>query len=159
MRRPLPGEYEAEYIKNYIDLVKDDDIIKALQEQCITTNKFLKPLPEEKGNYAYAENKWTIKEVLGHVIDCERILAYRALCISRGEQQSLPGFNHNEYVKKGNFNKIKLSDIADEFRLLRESNIALFKNFDEKQLLLSGVCNGKRITVRAILFMIAGHEL
>jgi len=159
MRKPLASEYESTYIKYYIDLVQGDDVIKALEQQLQSSQKFLKLLSEEQGGFAYAENKWTLKEVVGHIIDTERIMAYRILCISRGEKQSLPGFDENEYVKNAFFNKRTLTDLINELRAVRESNILLFRSFDEETLSRKGIANGKEISVRAILFMMAGHEL
>ena len=159
MPKPLVSEFESSYIKYYIDLVQGDDIIKALENQLSNSHKFLRLISEEQGNFAYAENKWSLKEVLGHVIDTERIIAYRALCISRGEKQSLPGFEQDDYVKAAGFNKRTLSDLIHEFKLLRESNLALFKSFDMETKSMMGKANGKGISVRALLFMIAGHEI
>lgn len=158
-QRPQPSEYEASYLKHYIDLVKDDDILRALKGQLAAALEFLSFISEDKANYRYGEGKWSIKEVLGHICDTERIFAYRALCISRGEKQSLPGYEQNEYVANGNFDSTALKDLIEEFRLLRESNLSLFKNFSGKMMLRQGTANGKKITVRTILFAIAGHEL
>ncbi len=115
-------------------------------------------VPVEKEEYRYAEGKWTVKEVLGHICDTERILGYRALCIARGEQKELPGFDENHYVSNGYFNKRSLYDLAHEFSIVRESNIALFKSFDENILDKKGTANKNIMSVRSILFMIAGHE-
>lgn len=110
------------------------------------------------GNYSYEEGKWTVKEVVGHLIDTERVMAYRAVCIARGEKQPLPGFDQDAYVKSGNFNKRELFDLIYEFRLLRESNMLLAKGFDEKALQRRGVASKNEVTVLALLYIIAGHE-
>jgi uncharacterized damage-inducible protein DinB len=157
--RPQPSEYEASYLKHYIDLVKDDNILQALKNQLSGALQFLSSISEEKSNHRYAEGKWSIKEVLGHICDTERIFAFRALCISRGEKQSLPGYEQNDYIANGNFNNCSFKDLVEEFRLLRESNLVMIRNFSDEMMSRSGMANGKRISVRTILFAIAGHEL
>ena len=159
MQKLQVSEFVSTYMKYYIDLVQGDDIIKALENQFNNSHKFLCSISEEQGNFAYSENKWSLKEVLGHIIDTERIMAYRALCVSRGEKQSLPGFEQDDYVKAAGFNKRTLSDLIHEFKLLRESNLALFKSFDMETKSMMGKSNGKEISVRTLLFMIAGHEI
>jgi hypothetical protein len=155
--RPDKNDY-APFYEGYINELEGDDGISILVEQSTTTQELLNSFSEVKGNYAYAEGKWTVKQVIGHLIDTERVFAYRALCIARGEKQSLPGYNHDEYVISGNFNKRELFELNYEFRLLRESNILLFKSFDEFMLNQRGTANKHEITVRALLFIIAGHE-
>lgn len=154
--RPSEKDY-APYYKSYIEKIKGDDIIDIFQEQLNTASEFFLLIPEEKGNYTYAEGKWCIKEVLGHLVDTERIFAYRALCIARGEKQSLPGYEQDDYVKEAGFNKRTLKDLSDEFAFLRKSNIALFNSFTESELNRRGIVNESEVTVRAILFIIAGH--
>jgi uncharacterized damage-inducible protein DinB len=157
MKKPLANEHPP-YYTYYINLVGTNYGIKALESQIIEMQQFIGNVPFEKENYSYADGKWTIKEVLGHICDVERILGYRALCIARGEQKELPGFNENEYVINGKFNHRSLYDLAHEFSIVRESNIALFKSFDEKVFDMIGAANNYKMSVRAILFMIAGHE-
>ena len=157
MKKPEINEHPP-YYKYYIDLVSSEHGVKALENQIIEMQQFIGSVPVEMEEYKYAEGKWTIKEVLGHICDVERILGYRALCISRGEQQELPGFDEDQYVLHGNFNKRSLYDLAHEFSLVRESNIAMFKNFDEQVLDKMGNANKYNMSVRALLFMIAGHE-
>ena len=154
--RPSEKDF-APYYKEYIEQIKEDNIINVLDAQLNTATKFFNSIQEGKGNYAYAEGKWSVKEVLGHVIDCERVFAYRALCIARGEKQSLPGFEQNDYVEEAAFNKRGLKDLADEFSSLRKSNLALVKSFSDKELNKRGLVNENEITVCAILFIIAGH--
>ena len=101
--RPNLGDYDP-YFERYIKLVEGDDIIKILYEQNKITRELINSISDYKGNYRYAEGKWTIKEVIGHILDAERIFAYRALSLARGEKKSLPGFDHDDYVRKGNFN-------------------------------------------------------
>ena len=157
MKRPLEGDYApfyAGYIKNV-----PDDAIKAFGEQLYTTNVFFKSIPEDKIDYRYAEGKWSIKEIIGHLIDNERVMSYRALAISRNEKQSLPGFEQDDYVRESNYSKRDYSELVEELKRVRESNLLMFKNFSEEILDRRGVANNSEVTVRAILFIIAGHEL
>jgi len=154
--RPSKNDY-APFYEGYVQNISDD-VIKALEDQLVTTNHFLKSITEEKAMYAYAERKWTIKEVVGHLIDSERIFSYRALAISRSEKQPLPGWDEKVYTGRGDFNKRKLSDLAEELRLLREANLLQFRNFSDEMLKQRGVASNYEVTVLAILFIIAGHE-
>ena len=155
--RPVKSDY-APYYERYITLVTGDDIHKILVAQSIETQEVLNSFSETMGNYSYEEGKWTVKEVVGHLIDSERVMAYRAMCIARGEKQSLPGFDQDVYVKSGNFNKRELFDLNYEFRLLRELNLLLSRGFDQEILQKRGVANNNEVTVLALLFIIAGHE-
>ncbi len=158
MRRPEPNEY-APYYQRYIDLVKGDNPIKALENQIIAMQAFLSEIPEDKENYRYAEGKWSIKEIIGHLIDTERIFGYRALSFARKEKTPLPGFEENDYVAAANFEKRSFYNLVHEYNLVRESHLALFKSFDEQALSQVGNANGNDMSVRAIIFSIAGHEL
>jgi len=155
--RPNPGDYSP-YYESYIKLVEGEDILKILNDQGKKTQDMLNSFSEHRGNYRYTDGKWTVKEVVGHLLDTERVFAYRALCIARGEKKSLPGFDQDDYVKEGNFNKRELFDLNYEFRLLRESNLLLFRTFTPEMLKLKGFANESYVSVLAILFMIAGHE-
>ena len=157
MERPKSNEY-APYYKTYIEKLVGNDIIKILSDQLERTTNLLKSVSEEKGNYAYTEGKWSIKEILGHIIDTERVFSYRALCIARREQQALPGFEQDDYVKAGHFNKSMLSSLANNYQLVRRSNIALFNSFDEESIGRWGTASNNKVTVKAIMFIIAGHE-
>ncbi len=158
MKRPETTEHPI-YYKQYIDLIKSDNILKVLDKQVIDIQELLSGISEEKENFVYAPDKWTPKEVIGHIIDTERIMAYRALCFARKDKTPLPGFDENNYVANSNFNKRTMYDLGHEFAVVRESNIALFKCFDEAMLNEMGNANGKEVSVRAILFMIAGHAV
>lgn len=155
--RPNPADYNL-YYETYIKEIEGDNILKILNEQNKKTQEVLNSFSEHKGNYRYADGKWTVKEVVGHLLDTERVFAYRALCIARGDKKSLPGFDQDDYVSGGNFNSRNLSDLNYEFRLLRESNLLLFRTFSEEMLNRRGTANESLITVRAILWIIAGHE-
>jgi len=156
--RPNQGDY-SDYYNSYVNLIEGDDIINILYKQNKETQDILNSFSEHKGNYRYADGKWTVKEVVGHLIDTERVFAYRALCIARGEKKSLPGFEQDDYVTEGNFNRRELFELNYEFRLLRESNLLLFKSFTPEMLKQKGFANESSISVLAILFIIAGHEL
>lgn len=157
MMRPNPGDYDP-YFERYIKLVEGNNIIKILYEQSKITRELIDSISDYKGNYRYADDKWTIKEVIGHILDSERILAYRALSLARGEKKSLPGFDHNDYVRDGNFNRRELTELSFEFKLLRESNLLMFKNFSEEMLCKKGLADEASVTVLALLYIIAGHE-
>lgn len=155
--RPKPGDYDP-YFERYIKLIEGDDIIKILYEQNKITRELIKSISDYKGNYRYDDTKWTIKEVIGHILDSERILAYRALSLARGEKKSLPGYDHEDYVREGNFNSRELLELSFEFKLLRGSNLLQFKNFSEDMLCKKGLADESSVTVLALLYIIAGHE-
>ncbi len=118
----------------------------------------LNSFPQSKGDYRYSEGKWTLKEVIGHMMDSERIFSYRALSIARGEKKLLPGFDENQYVLNGKFNERPLYDLTYEFRLIRESTLLLFRGFSSSILQNRGNANGSEITVLAIMYILGGHE-
>jgi hypothetical protein len=154
--RPQPSEYPS-YYDPYIKSVEGNDIIKALTNQVIGIPAMISQIPEDKEDFAYAPGKWTIKEVLGHVIDTERIFGYRALRFARKDKTPLSGFDENIFVANANFNKRTLYDLAHEFAIVRNANIVLFKHFDSPVYNEMGNANGKEVSVRAILYMTAGH--
>lgn len=156
--RPSENDY-APFYAGYLKNIEGDDILTILRDQLDTTTEFFKSISEEKGDYSYSEGKWTIKEILGHITDTERVFAYRAMCIARGERKSLPGFEQDDYVREGNFNKRTLTDLIEEYAQLRKANLVLFNSFSEEALNIRGLANNYEITVRAILFIIAGHGL
>jgi hypothetical protein len=155
--RPKTGEYNP-YYERYINLIEGDDIINVLKNQINSSVKISKSISEKDGNYAYAEGKWTVKELLGHLVDTERIMAYRALSFARNEKQAQPGFEQDDYVAGGNFSKRTLHDLINEFKLVREANIILFNSFDEEVLKRRGIANDSEITVLALIYILAGHE-
>ena len=155
--RPATTEYAQPYA-GYVSLVPEDDILSAIEEQSAATQKLLASLDETKAAYRYAESKWSVKEVLGHVIDAERIFAYRALAIARGETQPLPGFDEQEYVRNAGFDAWKLGDLSEHYALVRRATIVLFRNFPEEAWDRRGIASDYPITVRAIAWIIVGHE-
>ena len=155
MNRPKADEYPLFY-KGYIDTVNDDALTE-LEHQAESFPLFLKGIPEAKASYAYAEGKWTIKELVGHVIDTERIMAYRLLRISRNDATPLAGFEENYYVANAHFSDRSLSSMADEFASVRKANMFLINTLNEEELSRTGVANENPISARALLFIIAGH--
>jgi hypothetical protein len=158
MTRPDPTEY-VPYFGKYISLVEGDDIIAALSNQIDDTLAFIHGLSESQGDLRYAPDKWSIKEVIGHLIDTERIFAYRALRFARNDQSALPGFDENSYVAHSNYGARLLADLAEEFEFVRKANIYLFRHLGEEVWLRRGKANDNEISVRALAYNIAGHEL
>jgi uncharacterized damage-inducible protein DinB len=156
--RPQPGEY-APYYDHYISLVQGEDILSALDQQRRQTMLMLSGRDEEDGNFRYAPEKWSAKEVLGHVCDSERVFAYRALRFSRGDSTPLAGFEQDDYVRKGPFAKRSVSDLVEEFIAVRRATLSLLRNLDEAAWMRRGVANKNEVTVRALAYIIAGHEL
>lgn len=149
----------ARYYKSYIDLVSSsDNFIDILELTHKKTNELLDLVTEEKGNYTYAEGKWTIKELLVHLIDAERIFCNRALRFARNDKTDLPGFDHDNYVLNSRANERSLFDIICEFDSVRNATINLFKGFNEEMLERKGKANNNELTVLAIAYIIAGHE-
>src|ERR1700761_8734041 len=143
MNKPLPDEY-AQFYSGYINMVGDAPILAQLEELKNSSYNFFAGLTDEQGDYAYAEGKWTIKELLGHMIDAERTFAYRILAFSRG-QEELPGFDENIYVEKANFNTRLLKDLATEFRQVRAGNMYLFNSLSPQQIAATGIASGKTV--------------
>ncbi len=157
--KPEPREY-APYTIMYIGLLPDDGLIlKHLEDNLRATTDFMRAVPEEKLSYRYAKDKWTIKEILAHLIDDERIYAYRALRFARNDQTELPGFEQDDYAIESGANERSLDDLLEEFAAVRRSTIALFNSFEDRVLTRSGVASGNVMSVRAAAYHIAGHEL
>lgn len=155
MNRPQPNEY-PQWGSQYIDLVEADDVLAILEKQATEFPNFLNNFIE-KADYAYAEGKWTVKELAGHLVDTERILCFRLLSFARGEKASFPGFDEDEYVKNAHFHDRSLHSIGEEFSLMRKSNLYLFKSLSEEELGRGGIASNKYLSVRALLFIITGH--
>ncbi|MES2274480.1 MAG: DinB family protein [Bacteroidota bacterium] len=156
--KPLPGEY-APYYETYVSLVKTDNIINLLTKLQDSTFNFFNNLPADKAEYAYADGKWTIKQVVGHLIDAERVFAYRLFCFSRGDKSSLPSFDENSYVENGGFNKRSLLNLIEEFKTVRAANIYLLKSISNEQSVIVGTASNVPVSVRALAYIMAGHEL
>ena len=156
--RPGTDEY-APYYGTYIGKVPDGDLRAMLSSQLAETLALIQSIPESRGGHRYAPDKWSIKEVLGHLVDSERIFSYRALRIGRGDSTPLPGFEQDDYVPSGRFGERTLHDLADELDAVRQATIHLFAHLDEAALERRGTASGKSISVRALAYIIAGHEL
>jgi len=146
-----------EYYHKYIDQVKEDDLAKAFKKQTRSFLKFLDEIPKKKRDYRYAEDKWTVKEVLQHIIDAERVFAYRALCFARKDTTPLPSFDENNYAASAKVGNRKWKELVDEFATVRRSTEILFNSFDEEQLDSTGTASGKSVYVMGIGYIIAGH--
>jgi len=131
--------------------------MELLNEQIETFPEFLAHVPAGRSEYAYAEGKWTVKEVVGHVIDTERIMAYRALRFARNDTKELVGFEPEDFVANARFNERSLSSFAEEFVLVRKSNLMLFNSFNDHELARKGLASERLISVRAFMYIIAGH--
>jgi hypothetical protein len=156
MDRPNQNEYTPYYNK-YIDLVPEGDIFKILKKQIGDLEKLCKNIPSKKYLYRYAPEKWSIKEVVGHIADTERVMAFRALRFARNDNNNLPGFDQDEFVRQSNHNNIKLNDLVKGFTAVRQSNILLFKTFTDEMLIRQGVANEKIVSVRALIYVMVGH--
>lgn len=154
--RPAADEY-APYYGGYINQVPDGDIIEILSRQLDETRALLASIAEERGDFRYAADKWSIKELLGHLIDAERVFAYRALRFGRGDQTELAGFDQDPYVLNFNVAKRSLAELADEFAVVRQATLYLVKNFDEAAWSQRGVASQNEVSVRALVFIMAGH--
>jgi len=159
IEKPQPGEY-APYAIMYIGLLPDDRLVlKYLKDNLKTAKIFILSLPKEKLTHRYAEGKWTIKEVLVHVIDDERIYAYRALRFARNDQTELPGFEQDDYARHSNANERSIKSILQEYTAVRNATIALFNGLDESAFTRTGVANNHLVSVRALAYHIAGHDM
>lgn len=158
MKNELINADFATYFKNYINMVEEDEVLVALKRSTKKFKQLCKLLNEENTADKYAADKWTIKEMLVHIIDTERIFSYRALCFARNEQGVLPGFDHNEYVTHSNANNRSFKSIRKEFFAVRKSTTLLFKSFDETMLNKVGVMNDNKLSVVGIGFVITGHQ-
>ena len=158
IERPGASEY-ASYYEKYIALVPGSDILAALETQRVRTMQLFAGRSERDGNFKYAADKWTVKEVLGHLSDSERIFVYRALRIARGDQTPLSGFEQDDYVRSGGFNERPLASLVEEFADVRSASLALFRSLSGESWLRKGTANKNEVSVRALAFITAGHEL
>ncbi len=159
-RIPLPGADEfAPYYGKYIAQLGGDDALAALESQALTMAKLLAATPEPLAGHRYAPEKWTVREVIGHLSDGERVFACRALRIGRGDATPLAGYDENAYMPEARCGRRTLADVAAEFAAVRLATLALFRSFDEQALARRGTANGQPVSARALAAIIAGHEL
>lgn len=149
-------EYGSFY-QTYIDICGSHELVEGLTINLDKTKQLFKSIQVDKQEFRYAEGKWTIKELLQHIIDSERIMTYRALRFSRNDSTGLPGYEHNDYVPESNANNREYNELIMEFESVRQSSILLFKSFDEEILKRTGFANKNAISVRALGFIITGH--
>lgn len=158
MRRPDPSEYDA-YYQKYLDLLPDGEVLGLLAQQIDDTVRPLGGLPSARAGYRYADGKWSVREVVGHLIDVERVFAYRALRASRGDATPLPGFEQNDYITAGNYDERPLDALLAEMRHVRQTTLDLFRGMSEAAHDRRGTADGSPFSVRAAAHIIAGHEL
>lgn len=158
LERPKTDEY-LEYYGRYINLVPEGNVLELLASQLNTTLELLHPLSEEQAAHRYAPGKWSIKQVLGHMVDTERIFAYRAMSIARSEQAPLPGMEPDDYENASNSDHRTLKDLLEEFELLRRADLLMLKGFGPEASTRLGTASGATVSVRALAYIMAGHEL
>jgi hypothetical protein len=156
--KPQESEHDP-YYSRYISLVPGNDVIETLRQQISATVELLSGLSESVGNHRYAPSKWSVKQMLGHLCDAERIFAYRALRIARGDVTPIEGFEQDDYVRNGPFEHYRLADLVEEFAVVRRATVLLFEHLEEAHWMRIGTANGKVISARALAYIIAGHEL
>ena len=154
--RPEASEY-APYYERYVSLVPDGDVTGTLARQGEEVLALLGGVTEERAGFRYEPGKWSVKEVVGHVIDAERVFAYRAMAIARGDRAALPGMDQEEYMAGSDFDARTLADLAEEFSHLRRSNVLMLRGLTPAAWSRRGVASGNEVTVRALAYIIAGH--
>lgn len=158
MKRPAPDEF-LPYYATYINLVGDGELVGILESQIKDTAAMLRTIPNARGAYRYAEGKWSINEVVGHLIDAERLFSGRALRFARADATPLPGFEQDDYVPAGQFDRYPLSELIAEFESVREATCWLYRHMSEEATSRRGKANNAEVSVRALGYITAGHEL
>jgi hypothetical protein len=156
--RPVEGEF-LPYYERYIALVPPGDVLSTLDAQMSETQTLLRGLPASIATYRYAPGKWSVNEIIGHLIDSERIFADRALRFARNDPTPLPGFEQDDYISNSKFDLYPLAELASELDCVRRSTVFLFKHLEEPDWVRRGVANNAEVSVRALAYIIAGHEL
>jgi hypothetical protein len=157
--RPAPEEYHS-YYGAYVDRVPQNaDVLALLSEQVDEVDRLLRPLTEAQANSAFARGEWTIKEVVGHLVDCERTFAFRAVAFARQDAAALPSFDQDAYVRAAAFGARPLGDLLDEWALLRRANVLEFRHLTPETANLRGTASGRPFSVRALVYVLAGHVL
>jgi hypothetical protein len=154
--RPQNTEY-APFFAGYVSLVPESDVLAVLESQPAGLAQLASLVPSDREGFRYAEGKWTIREVFGHLIDAERVFSYRAFCISRGEQLSLPGFDENVYIRHSHYDRQRLGELVAEFAALREASLTFFRQLDDHDWERLGTANDNPASVRGLSFVMAGH--
>ena len=156
LERPTAEEY-APFYARYVSLVPEEDVMAVLRSQPEELRRIASSVPPDHETHRYAPGKWSIREVVGHLCDADRVFGYRALCISRGERASLPAFDEGEYMAHATFDRRTLAELVKEFSMVREANLEVFRHLDEGGWKRRGVANDTDVTVRAIAYMMVGH--
>ena len=159
MKTVISKDEYGEYFDRYIQYSNGSDLHELLTAHRVKMNGIFKNLNEAKAHFRYEESKWSIKEVLGHVIDTERIFNYRALALARGEKNPMLGYNHDQYMKVANFDRFTLKDLQNQYSVTRDYTLSLFGSFKDEELISKGVVNSSPFSVRALGYVIAGHEM
>jgi hypothetical protein len=157
-QRPDTSEY-SEYYQRYVNLVAEGDVMETLAVQMADSLTMLADLDDAQTLFRYAPEKWSIKETVGHLMDTERVFAYRALRIARGDKTPLPGFDQEALIKAAHFDERPWGELLREWRIVREANLALFHSLDDDAMMRVGTANGENISVRSLPWIMAGHEL
>jgi uncharacterized damage-inducible protein DinB len=155
--RPAADEHSAYYAK-YIARVPDGNLVEQLREQIVDTSALLRGVPADRADFAYAPGKWSIKQVVGHLIDVERVMTHRALRFARNDTTELPGFDENLWVENANFAARTIGDLVEEFEVVRSSTIQFARHLSAEEQARRGKANGQEVSVRALMYIIAGHE-
>jgi DinB superfamily len=155
--RPAADEH-AQFYAKYVTRVPDGDLVRQLREQSAETAALLRAVPADRADFAYEPGKWTIKEVIGHMADVERVMAYRAVRFARNDKTELPGFDENLWAANANFGRRPIGDLIDELEVVRSATIEFAKNLSVEEQLRRGRANGQEVSVRALMYIIAGHE-
>jgi DinB family protein len=156
--RPADGEF-LPYYERYIALVPEGDVLSTLEAQMTETQSLLRALPASSSTYRYAPGKWSVNEVIGHLIDSERIFGARALRFARNDATPLPGFEQDDYVRNSKFDAYPVAELASEFDSVRRATVFLFRHLEEPAWMRRGIANNAEVSVRALAYIIAGHEL
>ncbi len=156
IERPSADEHNPYYSK-YLALVTEADLLAVLEHQAGEVRALAASLPAGRETFSYSPGKWTVRQVIGHLTDVERVLAYRALRISRGDQTPIAGFDENAYVERAPYAGVPAKVLADEFAMVRAANLAFFRQLDSSRWLLKGTANDNPISVRALAYIMAGH--
>lgn len=159
MKTTIKQDEYGEYYDRYVQHSNGLDLLKLLSENHVEMTRIFNNLDDKKALYKYDVGKWSIKQVLGHVIDTERIFNYRAFALARGEKSALSGYDHDEYMKNVSFDRFSLKELQSQYCVTRDYTISIFKSFGKEELLSKGVVNGSPFTVRALGYVIAGHEI
>ncbi len=158
LTKPQPNEYNVWY-ENYIRQTPEGNVLELLSQNQKNTSDLFRNIPESKADFAYSEGKWTIKEVLGHLIDSERVFAFRLFWFLRKGDAPMPSFDQDEFMKNANFANRTLKSLVDEFVAVRESTLFMVREISEKDLAVQGIMSDNPVSIRALLYIVAGHEI